>query len=254
MDLGAMARDLYDAAGKGSLLIVKALLSAGADPLAYHTPFSGWYPVHIAAQRGYMDVVAVLVDYDARQLELPAHERGDTPLYVAACFGAYKVVAYLLSRRAFIEARNATGHTPLAGAAHHGQGQVVNLLIGIGAHVSASVRAEVDAKQHLFSSARTPLHEIAAMPANTNVVDIITTLFQHGASLEAKDNFGMTPLIMAVCGGSDANVATLEIRRDRNGYTHGYEIPYPARTFGMSREVSIQNIVYPLMYPREKKA
>jgi predicted metal-dependent enzyme (double-stranded beta helix superfamily) len=195
-------RRLYDAVSKGNLGEVKDLLQAGADPLAFyesrHERARGWYAVHVATQRLSVDILAVLLDNDARQLELPVHVWGGTPLFLAARYGNYNVADWLLSKGAFVEASDfCFGVKALATAAFEGHLSVVKLLIGAG--------AQVDAKDH---SGGTALHDAAKRYDKVHV-DIITVLFQHGAQLNAKDDKGKTPLIHASEHGADANVATL---------------------------------------------
>lgn len=89
---------LHLAAKKGNIVIVKALIDAGADinnisysSLVEHTPLS------TAATYGHKDVVELLIEHNANVNQL--NGLGTTALYEAACYNKYVEVVRLLLER-----------------------------------------------------------------------------------------------------------------------------------------------------------
>ena len=73
---------LFAAAQRGFAEVVRVLLDADAA-LEQPRYDSGATPLYIAAQKGYREVVKVLADYGA-DTDTVALDHGATPLYVAA--------------------------------------------------------------------------------------------------------------------------------------------------------------------------
>lgn len=125
---------LHSAALLGRVEVAQLLCDAGADPAAVTTDEQAT-PLHTAAERGQDDFVAFLL---TRKPPLEAKDRfGRTPLAVA-CWGAgpYQyLVRILLEAGAQLEATDADGFTPLMLAAVHGNPDVLGVLLQRGAKV-----------------------------------------------------------------------------------------------------------------------
>ena len=117
------------AAGTGNLLLVQALLAAGANVNAADE--YGWTALACAVynaelKRGFPDVVKALIDAGA-DLEA-AIGYGVRPLMLAAGYGETEVVDALLAAGADVLARNEGGYTALMMVKQKHYVDVINLL------------------------------------------------------------------------------------------------------------------------------
>src|SRR5574340_126566 len=159
-------------------------------------------PIHQAAQRGEVKQLTALLKAKPESLNARDELAGGTPLHYAAANGRAKAVALLLGEGALVDARNAIGDTPLVLALASAAGvpagsqaredyrSVVMALVGAGADTEARDWLE-----------RTPLHEAAQM----GDAKLVAFLCEHGADREARDGEQNTPLLLAAQEGkSDA--------------------------------------------------
>jgi ankyrin repeat protein len=115
---------LYLAASLGKARICRLLLSKGAHP--FHKMVFGMYPIHISADRGWLEVLKVL-------LEVPESvnkqdDNGDTPLHLSALRGHGDCVIELVSAGADLSLVNDSGRTPLEEAQKSQKTNIVNYL------------------------------------------------------------------------------------------------------------------------------
>jgi len=113
---------LLRAAAKGDLEAVKAAIKAGTD---VNTPQSGTFsqgysPLHVAAEKGHLDIVEELIKsgamVDARDKEM------NTPLMQSVRYnGTLDVVKCLVEHGADIKAKNNRGMMPLEWASYNNQ-------------------------------------------------------------------------------------------------------------------------------------
>jgi cytohesin len=108
-----------------------------------------------------------------------------------------KVKALLEVDSKLINAKNATGGTPLHSAAHWWRPQIALMLIGKGADVNAK-----------DNNSATPLHE-AAGSASSNASFLVELLLVAGADTGAQNKNGETPLHKAAERGLKARVQLL---------------------------------------------
>ncbi|XP_060597665.1 ankyrin repeat and SOCS box protein 3-like isoform X2 [Ruditapes philippinarum] len=169
--------------------------------------------LHIAAMRGYSDIVDLLVEHKAS-----VHSRdyeGNTPLVLAARNGHYLPMKSLLKAGCDVNAANYEGCTSLHFACHKARGFQVLLDAGADPNVrdndnitpllmAASegfdnvVKALVDFKCDVNipndSVKRTALHLLAYK----GHADSINALVYAGAEIDACDIYGRTPLWYAI--------------------------------------------------------
>jgi hypothetical protein len=112
---------LHIACAQGLFEFVKALLRAGADPMAKDS--ASGTPLHVAAIHGHLACVTHLLGrpYNPKMTlaEVDTVDaRGWTSLHHAACRGHERVCAALLEAGASLAARTPTGATPLMLAQH----------------------------------------------------------------------------------------------------------------------------------------
>ena len=133
------------------------------------------------------------------------------PLQVAAEWGRFEVVQFLLGAGADLECADSDygGWKPLHCAIHRSHGQIVQLLVAKGADIDAwaaaslgdetrlagLLQANADLASSLGPNKATPLH----FAATATVADL---LLSKGSSLEALDCYRRTPLENMACYGS----------------------------------------------------
>jgi ankyrin repeat protein len=165
---------------RGYVPIAKALIDGGAEVNGRG------YPLNAAARTGQAEMVALLIqrgaDVNARDLI------GNPPLVEAVLSSnGVEVAKMLLAAGADPYAQEKTCGTALHLAAQQGNVAMAELLLAVGMDIN--VRAGPNA----CYPGSTPLHE-AARHTQFAMVDY---LIQHGAALDARDDHGATPLMVA---------------------------------------------------------
>ena len=159
------ATPVADAARRGDIAEVRALLVQGADANAAHG--DGMSALHWAAERGDVEVVEVLVHAGA-VVDAATRIGHYTPLHVASTVGQTAVIERLIKAGADVTAATSTsGVTPLHLAAASGSPAAVAALLDHG--------ADVDAREGAWG--QTPLIFAAARDR----VDVVRTLLERGA-------------------------------------------------------------------------
>lgn len=225
---------LHSAAAGGHKAMVELLLARGADANARDD--SGRTALHDAAANGYLSVADALIqgkaDLNARSRE---DKEGVTPLHVAATQGHPEMVAFLISKGAEVDARDASGMTALIRAAMHGHTEVLNKLLSAGAKPDIedeggmtrqqfwggrAVQAKPDIQDGggvtalSYAAGRGHLDSVKALlaaKANPNGGKVSPSLFwavsnpeclklllEARANPNVKDNSGQTPLLRAI--------------------------------------------------------
>lgn len=177
---------LHWAAREGSVDGVEWLLANGA---AVNSPSGiGHAPLHVATESGHEQTCRILLESGA-DCEQQFNTTRSTPLHCAACTGNLAVVEILLDFNADPLARNKWKDTPLHVASRMGHAEIVEKLL----HTSAGAAT----LESVEESGRRPLHEAAAQ----NHATICQILLKAGARLDYVDNYGCSPLVLAIqCG------------------------------------------------------
>lgn len=108
-------------------------------------------PLHIAAERGDLGVVEVLLSHGASADIDATTYAGCTALHLAAGLGHCDIVRALTSAGATLDTKGEHDLTPLLAAAQHGHSKVVLTLLKAGADVNLSAEGDVTAL-HLASA------------------------------------------------------------------------------------------------------
>ncbi len=231
-------RTLHEAARDGDFDMVESLINQGADLEQLNQ--DGWTPLSLAASRGHLETVWLLLERGAN-LEHQVKHHGWAPLSMAASNGHAETAQLLLDRGATIDRQDIYGETPLLVAAKRAKLNVVRLLLDRGANIdlpgiggntplaiASFVRffhrdklqilqlllergADID---HKNIHGQTPLHEACS---SQNGVEVLQALLDRGPNLELQDNNGETPLLRAI-RLSILNKTRLLLERGANVY------------------------------------
>ncbi|SCV49926.1 related to Ca2+/calmodulin-dependent protein kinase Ibeta2 [Fusarium fujikuroi] len=215
---------LQVAAMKGHTDVAELLLEKGADIEASDN-YGGFTPLGFAASMNHPAVRRLLLDKGAN-VEA-TNQAGYTPLISAAKSGSEALTKLLLNHGAHIEATDKSGGTPLIWAARAGSEGVIEHLIHHGANVNVreysgftplreSRKKGHNAVEKLLlkagarSEVRSPelsssLHEAAQRGYYDQMIILLR---RRRATIEDKDDFGRTPLILAAAEGH-MNTASL---------------------------------------------
>lgn len=118
--------------------MTSVLLYAGAHPQAT-TRLGGYTAAHLAARRGFADVLRTLLDGGAEATAVT--ETGVSPIHLAAEGGDVETVQVLLDRGASVDVRDAhSDRTPLMFATALGRLEVMRALLEAGADPSLQTR------------------------------------------------------------------------------------------------------------------
>ncbi|XP_063934627.1 alpha-latrocrustotoxin-Lt1a-like [Zophobas morio] len=146
--------------------------------------------LHIAAYEGRLEVCRLLLSKIDVNIKDP---EGITPLHVAAWRGWADIVLFLLENGAFVNEKDHQNRTSL----HHAVRELYVPLDDMDPHLT--IKRVVDAGVDINcvdTFKQTALH--VAMASRRLSVDTIGYMLDHGASLEAVDDEGHTPLYIAV--------------------------------------------------------
>ncbi|TPX18803.1 uncharacterized protein E0L32_011482 [Thyridium curvatum] len=143
-------RAILAGARTGSLHLIRLLLEASGDKLS-EIRHLGKEMMYAAVRRGHAEVIDMLLDngVDINALPDPDIRRFHGTLHLASSLGNISMVRYLIERGAGIEAVlvNKMECYPIAGAAHCGQEEVVELLLDHGADRSTALWCAIDGGQ-----------------------------------------------------------------------------------------------------------
>ena len=169
------------------------------------------------------------------------NESGFTPLHVSAIFGSDKVAAAFLANGANVDAKDEDNYTPLMMASLMNANKVVALFLSHGADVNSQ---DIDGNTPLLYAVLSALisdyeildavlKELRASGLYINKDKIterlstaektVALLLTHGADVNVKDIYDVTPLHIAALSGSDkvaaaflANGANVDAKDENN--------------------------------------
>jgi hypothetical protein len=146
----------------------------------------GGTPLHYAAFCGLPGPVKFLVVTHPRDVHSRGFDNKSTPLHEASTFGHVEVVRILIGHGADVTARDNDGKTPLHLASIHENVEVARFLIKHGADATAQA-----------NNGWTPLH----VASSCGCVEVARVLVEHGADVTAQGNDGRTPFYLALAYG-----------------------------------------------------
>lgn len=248
-------------------VMVKELIKQGANINAKDQ--NGWTVLHRAAENGYDSLVQILLENKADVNYNAAY--GGTALHRAAKNGHEKVAKLLVKENIEIDVEDQYGGTALHRAARGSKASIVDLLVQSGAEIDRPYRLEVviklfteqfpsktyspafdtipsetynpawgtlSAAMRFLEAAQvrterlrggTALHEAVA----AGHISVVYFLLDHGAKVDAMDNFGGTALHRATAQGNSRIVeALLQAGADVN---RSYQLKAVSKLFSSTR-------------------
>jgi ankyrin repeat protein len=184
---------LCEAADKGDLSEIEWLLDHGADVNAPDRSNGADTAIFFAAARGHDKVVRYLVSRGANVNA--GREHGRSALALAICNRHPVIVAWLIAQGADVTVKDENKDTPLHYAARYGNAAIAELLIEKGADVNAQ-----------GTGGRTPLYATICFHGDKDT-SVAKVLLEHGADpnicTEEETNFSdehinKTPLARAI--------------------------------------------------------
>ena len=165
--------------------------------------------VYVAAVWGLNELLLSRLEVDPKAIEKKSHEFNSPVLSLAAENGNLAGVRYLLDKGADVEARDGFGLTALWIAVMARQMEIVRTLLEKGA--KPYIERIVDGSLEVES----PLHEIANN-SDPSALDMVKQLLDSGGDLQVQDDWGMTPLEVAMENGQ-LEMVELFLSRQRHG-------------------------------------
>ncbi|CAO2816405.1 unnamed protein product [Amaranthus hypochondriacus] len=184
-----LALKVNNAAYHGDLYQLKSLLNAGAD--LKKTDYNGRSPLHIAASRGYEDIVVFLIEEGADVNK--SDNFGNTPLLEAVKNGHDQVAALLYREGAKIDVKDV------------GSFLCTVVLSGDVEFLKRIVANGIDPNSKDYDH-RTPLH----VACSQGLFLMAKVLVEAGAFVTLKDRWGNTPLDEAWNCGNKHLIKLLE--------------------------------------------
>nr|QCT84044.1 potassium channel SKOR [Thinopyrum elongatum] len=178
-----------NAAYDGDLFRLKGLISAGADPSK--PDYDGRTALHVAALRGYEDIIRFLIQRGANVNSIDKF--GNSPLLQAVKSGHDRIISVLVARGAALNLEDAGGY--LCRVVAEGKIDLLRRLLRFG----------IDPNCRNYDR-RTPLH----VAAGEGLPLVAGMLVELGADVMARDRWGSTPLDEARRCGSKPVVRILE--------------------------------------------
>ncbi|XP_070540511.1 fibronectin type 3 and ankyrin repeat domains protein 1-like [Ptychodera flava] len=164
---------------------VQQILESGEVPVDVPDKY-GLSPLMSAAQKGYINIVDVLIQHRA-DVNFQ-NDSGKNALMLACFAGQLEVVKTLRAEGATWEVCDKGGSTPMHWAVDSGNTRLLRWIIEDGCPVDIRDR----------NSGWTPLMRACTLGGNTEVARV---LISSGANVNTKDNDGKTPLMIAALNG-----------------------------------------------------
>lgn len=159
--------------------VVSLLLDRKAN--VEHRAKTGLTPLMEAASGGYIEVGRVLLDKGADVNAAPVPSSRDTALTIAADKGHLKFVELLLARNAAVEVKNKKGNSPLWLAANGGHLSVIEVLYNAGADIDSQDNRKVSCLMAAFRKGHVKVikwmvNHVSQFPSDQEMTRFVSTI------------------------------------------------------------------------------
>eukprot|EP00056_Hartaetosiga_gracilis_P004578 m.76292 g.76292 ORF g.76292 m.76292 type:complete len:447 (-) comp11874_c0_seq1:178-1518(-) len=195
-----------------------------------------------AIQRGFKEMVEILVEADEAQLRAKNHD-GMLPVHAASRAGYHEIVTYLLKKKSAVDPVDKKGQTPLHYAAISGSKDSLQALI---AHQADTEKKDINGNTALLLACQAGQKStaIALMNASSNInshnrqqktplmlacerglTDVVRLLLQRGAQTNLRDTAGKTARYYAETVGHTDCATLLPADEAKEASAINHEIP-----------------------------
>ena len=181
---------LHYACDQGYILIADYLLhqkadvndlTEGKERMFYRDENNPKYPVHLAAAKGYLDIVKLLLK-NGVDVNCATYNNRETPLHLSSICGHLTVAKYLIEHGGDVGSRDIYGRTPLHCSCEWGQLAIVQYLISVG--------SDINSTDH---DGDTPLHSATLRDS----LPIVKFLTENECNMQSTNEDGETPAQLA---------------------------------------------------------
>ncbi|KAH7118875.1 hypothetical protein B0J11DRAFT_582674 [Dendryphion nanum] len=191
---------IYLASSRNYIPLIRLLLDRGTDVNAADE--GGFSPLCHAASRGHEQAVKLLLD---RGAEVNIQGKRSISVIFCAFFNIkIEVLKLLLAKGANVNTEDGYSVKPLHRAIELGNEQIVRLLLDAG--------ADINAHHGVYRNAI----QAASSKGNKDIVELL--LSRHDVDVEACDQTGRTPLLLAAENGHGPVVELLVAKRSASGH------------------------------------
>jgi ankyrin repeat protein len=219
------SQDIYTAVAEGNVELTRQFLEKDPGLLNKKNP-DLLTPMNLAAERGQLEVAALLLQMGADPTI--GDRENSQPIHLAAISGSIPIVDLLLEKGVDVDTRDINQMTPLLFAASRSQVEMSIHLVERGADVKAK-----------SITGLTAMH----MASITGKMDLVRMLVSHGARINVASDQGFTPLHSAASYGRTEMVKYLvENGADIHAETDDGEQPL-AWAFGRNSQDAAQYLI-----------
>ncbi|XP_039983195.1 transient receptor potential cation channel subfamily A member 1b [Xiphias gladius] len=170
----------------------RALMDLGVNPNILNMALLS--PLHLAVNRGYNDLVELLLSYSATDCNLEG-DLGNNPMILASSINNCEALSTLLKHGAKLCQQNKLGHFPIHAAAFAGAKKAMEVILKAGEEFGHSAVSHIN---YLDKSKSSPLH-LAVRGGN---IEAIRLCVATGAKVDQQQNDRSTPLHLACTQGA----------------------------------------------------
>ena len=199
---------LFHAAKAGNVEKVKASLGEGGMPNYFHLPDEQKNSLHIAAEKGYVEIIKLLCDHGAVPNVVVGTTK-DSALLLAVQHNQLKTAELLISLGCDVNLSNCYGNTPLHEAAHLGYVELAALLLQHGADRKVA-NHKGSTPLHFMCYCELPTDPEKAAVMSQKSIALVKMLVEAGAEVNALDSQGISPLL-ACCVSGRMDIITVLI-------------------------------------------